>query len=401
MKFMKQRSFFSKVLSGSLLISGTTIGAGMLGIPAATAQAGFRPGLGVTTLVWLFMMLTGMMLLEATFWMKERASFLSIAEKFLGSVGKALTFALFIFLYISLMVAYFAAGVPLFTDFLTLLGLAPLSGFLPYLLFGLTFGAIVGIGPRSIDRVNVILTLAMCGVWILLMVIGWQYVESAKLKTQSILGMWWATPILFGAFGYHNIIPSLSTYFHQDKKALRASLWIGTSIPFIIYSLWQFLIIGAVGREAILATSQLGLPITYALKTITQNPYVMRLGQAFAFLAIVTSTLGVAFSLVDFLADGMRKKPEGFFRWALCFLIFGLPMLFSYYNPTIFEQALGLAGGFGEALLNGVMPIAVYYVGRYLMRLNHQVIQFNRMDCALLMAFALVVMGIEVAQIAF
>lgn len=398
---MKQRSFFSKVLSGSLLIAGTTIGAGMLGIPAATAQAGFRPGLGITTLVWLFMMLTGMMLLEATFWMKERASFLSIAQKFLGPVGKAATFALFIFLYVSLMVAYFAAGVPLFADLLSGLGLTSMTGFLPYLLFGLTFGAIVAIGPRSIDRVNVILTLGMCAVWVLLMLIGWQYVDSYKLKTQSVLSMWWATPILFGAFGYHNIIPSLSTYFHHDKTALRVSLWIGTSIPFIIYSLWQFLIIGAIGREAIMATSQLGLPITYALKVITQNPDVMRLGQAFAFLAIVTSTLGVAFSLVDFLADGLKKKPEGIFRWGLCVFIFGLPMLFSYYNPTIFEQALGLAGGFGEALLNGVMPIAVYYVGRYLMKLNHQVIEFNRMDCALLMAFALVVMGIEVAQIAF
>jgi tyrosine-specific transport protein len=398
---MSERSFFSKVLSGSLLIAGTTIGAGMLGIPLVTAQAGFFPAIGMTTVVWLFMVITGLLLLEVTFWMKERASFLSISEKFLGKSGKVATFCLFVFLYFSLMIAYFAAGVPLFGDFLRLISPLSWQGFSAYVLFATIFGSIVAIGPKSIDRANLVLTIGMCVVWIALIVIGSRYVTFNHLRTKSILTVWWAAPILFGAFGYHNIIPSLSTYFHHDKKALRTSILVGTSIPFLVYTFWQWLIIGAVGKTRILATAKMGLPITYALKVITQNPNVLVLGQLFAFLAIVTSTLGVAFSLVDFLADGLKRKPQGLFRLFLTGLIFGIPMVFSYLDPTIFEKALGVAGGFGEAFLNGLLPISVYYVGRYVMKLNHHVLSFRKFDLLLLTFFAVVVIILETIQLFF
>lgn len=396
---MSDRSFFSKVLSGSLLIAGTTIGAGMLGIPLVTSQAGFFPGITITTFVWLFMVLTGTLLMEATFWMKERASFLSIAERFLGQTGKIATGFLFVFLYFSLMVAYFAAGAPLLGDFLNVLMPFKLHGFAVYGIFALVFGSIVAIGPKSIDRANLVLTLLMCAFWIALIFIGIKYVTPNHLRTKSIITMWWSTPILFGAFGYHNIIPSLSTYFHHDRKVLRYSIWIGTCIPYVVYSFWQFLIIGAVGKTKILATAKLGLPITYALKAITANPSVLILGQAFAFLAIVTSTLGVAFSLVDFLADGLKKKPVGSFRFLITSVIFFVPMVLAYSNPTIFEQALGVAGGFGEAFLNGLLPIAVYAIGRYKLKLNHNTLNFKKLDLWLLAAFSVVVIFIELAQI--
>ena len=396
---MTERSFFSKVLSGSFLIAGTTIGAGMLGIPLVTAPAGFLPGMMVTTVVWLFMVLTGILLLEVTFWMKERASFLSIAEKFLGKKGKIATGILFIFLYFSLMVAYFAAGVPLFVDFINTFFSFSLSSFSGYALFALVFGLIVAIGPKSIDRANLILTLGMCLVWIGLIIIGSKYVTVNHLRTKSILTAWWAAPILFGAFGYHNIIPSLSTYFHHDKKALRYSILIGTLIPYLVYTFWQWLIIGSVGKTKILATAKLGLPITYALKAISHNPYVLILGQAFAFLAIITSVLGVSFSLVDFLADGCKKKPEGKFRWFLTTIIFTIPMILAYLDPTIFEKALGVAGGYGEAFLNGILPISVYSIGRYMYGYNRQTINFKKLDLIILLIFCLFVVTLETIQL--
>ncbi len=396
---MSQRSFFSKVLSGSLLIAGTTIGAGMLGIPFVTAQAGFLPAAIMTTIVWVFMVLTGILLLEVTFWMKERASFLSIAEKFLGNSGKIFTGILFVFLYFSLMIAYFAAGVPLFSDFIQALLSVRLSGFSAYILFAAIFGAIVAIGPKSIDRANLILTLLMCLFLIGVLLIGGRYVESGLLKTRNVLSIWWATPILFGAFGYHNIVPSLSTYFHHDKKVLYYSIFIGTLIPFIVYLFWQWLILGAVGQIKIMEAAEQGLSVTYALKTITKNPYVLILGQCFAFTAIVTSILGVSFSLVDFLADGLKKKPVGLLRVALTILIFAIPMFLSYWDPMIFEKALGLAGGYGEAFLNGLLPIGVYAIGRYVLKLNHQVMEFKKSDLLLLALFSLIVIGIESAHL--
>ena len=79
---------FNKTLSGTLLISGTTIGAGMLGIPLLTAKAGFLPAVAITIGCWLFMLATGYLYLEATLWMYEGANVLSISRRFLGKSGK-------------------------------------------------------------------------------------------------------------------------------------------------------------------------------------------------------------------------------------------------------------------------------------------------------------------------
>ncbi len=49
-------------IGGILLVAGTTIGAGMLAIPLVTATAGFLPAFIITFFVWLFMLLTGLLL---------------------------------------------------------------------------------------------------------------------------------------------------------------------------------------------------------------------------------------------------------------------------------------------------------------------------------------------------
>src|SRR5690606_10371696 len=99
---------FNKTLSGTLLIAGTAIGAGMLGIPLLTAKAGFLPALGITTSVWLFMLATGFLYLEATLWMHDGANILSMSRRFLGRGGKLLAGGTFLFLYYCLMTAYYA-----------------------------------------------------------------------------------------------------------------------------------------------------------------------------------------------------------------------------------------------------------------------------------------------------
>ena len=90
---------FFRSLSGTLLIAGTTIGAGMLGIPLVTAGAGFIPAVVMTCAVFLLMLATGYLLLEATLQMHEGANFLSIAKRFLGVPGKWVTGISYLFLY--------------------------------------------------------------------------------------------------------------------------------------------------------------------------------------------------------------------------------------------------------------------------------------------------------------
>jgi len=91
----------------------------------------------------------------------------------------------------------------------------------------------------------------------------------------------------------------------------------------------------------------------------------------FAFFAIVTSVLGVSFSMVDFLGDGFKiVKRTGLKRIGLTLLTFFPPFLFAWINPHIFDTALGIAGGIGEALLNGILPVLLVWSGRYISKLK-------------------------------
>lgn len=356
---------FRKILSGSLLVTGTTVGAGMLGIPLLTAKAGFWPALGITTFSWFILLLTGILYLEATLWMPLGSNLLSMSFRFLGKKGRILAGAMFLFLYYCLLVAYYAAGAPMLG-----LGLENIVGFSfsrpwIYLLFGLIFGGIVTLGAKWIDRANLILITGLILTYVLLMGMGIPEIDSEKLEFANWPKAVLALPILFSAFGYHNILPSLVTYFGKEKKAIRLSIVLGTSLALVIYLLWQWLVLGVISLENIESALREGRPVTAALQGMTGKRHLFLVGQLFAFFALITSLLGVAFSVVDFLADGLKLDRRGKKRFLLISLTFAPPLILSLVYPTIFDDALGVAGGIGEAVLNGLIPIALVWSGCY------------------------------------
>ncbi|GAB4184835.1 MAG: aromatic amino acid transport family protein [Simkaniaceae bacterium] len=387
----------SHVISGTFLISGTAIGAGMLGIPLVTSQAGFFPAIFITAVVWIFMMLTGLLFLEATLWLPDGSNILSITRKFLGKKGQAFSGGMFIFLYYCLMVAYFAAGAPMLANAFEALTSVHLTGWNVYLLFGVVFGSIVAIGPKSIDRVNVIITFAMVLSWILLIGVAGPEVEQKRLMEFHFSPMFFAAPILFSAFGYHNVIPSLCSYLNRNVKVLRLSIICGTLLPFLIYFLWQWLIIGSLPPSEITAVLHKGKPVTEALESLTGKPWIALIGKFFAFFALVTSVLGVAFSMVDFLGDGMRMSRKGLSRFLLTILTFFPPFVLAAINPYIFDTALGVAGGFGEAYLNGLLPVLLVWIGVYRRNLTLRTnLKGGRLLLGTLFAVGLIVMGLEI-----
>jgi tyrosine-specific transport protein len=362
------KSFFSKVLSGTLLIAGTAIGAGMLGIPLLTAQAGLYPALLITGLVWIFMLATGLLVVEATLWMPPGANILTITGRLLGNKGRLLAGVLFLFLYYCLMTAYVAGGAPIFSAIFTGATGLSLPGMSTYILFALLFGLIVMRGVRSIDRMNLLLMIGMAASYAFLVGFGAQGVSMERFVFFDLPAAFTAAPVLFSAFGYHNVIPSLCTYLERDRKALRLSVCLGTTIALIVYVIWQWLVIGSVPLEAIAEAKAAGQPATVVLQAITANPWLGTFASGFGFLALVTSLLGVALSMVDFLADGLRKYTTK--RFVPTLLTFVPPLLIAIIDPTLFDRALGISGGFGEAFLNGLLPVLLVWAGRYKLKLG-------------------------------
>jgi tyrosine-specific transport protein len=364
---MKSKINILRVISGTFLIAGTMIGAGMLGLPLVTGVAGFFPGILITIAVWFFMYCTGLLFLEVTLWMPDGSNVLSISGRFFGKGGRLFSGGMFIFLYYCLMIAYFAAGAPLLGE---AVGIAPTS-WQSFSLFGAIFAVIVAVGPKSIDRANIMLSVAMIATWLVLIGGGGDQVELPRLTYTKWPAMIFAMPILFGAFGFHNVIPSLCTYLKRDKRALRIAIFWGSVLPLVVYLVWQWLIIGAIPQDIIAKTLENGTPITSAFQSVTGEKYFILIGRFFAFFAIVTSTLGVSFSMVDFLGDGFKViRRTGWKRIGLTVLTFAPPLILAGLNPDIFATALGVAGGFGEAFLNGLLPIGLLWIGKYTWKLK-------------------------------
>src|SRR4051812_37784287 len=87
---------------GILLIAGCCIGAGMLGLPVLSASAGFKPSVLSFIVCWLFMLSTGLLVLEANLFVGKDTNIVSMAERTLGSTGKWIGWSLFLFLFYSL-----------------------------------------------------------------------------------------------------------------------------------------------------------------------------------------------------------------------------------------------------------------------------------------------------------
>jgi len=386
--------------SGALLIMGTCIGAGMLALPVVTGVAGFLPAIAINLLCCLFMMATGLLFLEAILWMKVGVNVLTLAHHFLGFAGKLVGGVSFLFLYYCLEVSYCSGGAPILSKLIYEASRITVEGPYSYVLFTCLFGYIIYLGTHALNRVNWILMVGLILSFILLIALGSGLVEMKLLKRSNWTLALAAAPTLFGAYGYHNLLPSLSDYLKQNVQALRISIIAGTLIPFLIYSIWQWLIIGTLSLEQIEHADLIGEPITQTLHAYVGNVWVSTLGELFGFFALVTSFLGVSLSMVDFLADGLKVEREGTNRIFLCLAVFVPPVIFAASYPGIFIEAIGIAGGIGEAILNGLLPIGMVWVGRYHMHLSSSNPLFGgRFMLVVLFFITLLIMGIEIRHL--
>ena len=385
---MKIFSSKARFIPGTLLITGTCVGAGMLGLPAITGPSGAFPAFIATTACFLVMLLTGLLFLEATLWLPEDSNLISITGKILGPWGKWISTFFFLFLYYCLMVAYISGGSPLLP--------------VPYaqVVFPLIFALLIYFGPHIIGKANVLLMAGFGISYFLLLGTTLPLLKSDDLLQADWSVMAISAPVLFSAFGFHNIIPSLATYMNRDHKQLTRSIIFGTFLSYLIYMLWEWAVIGSVPRQYLVEAKQSGVPITQILENFSQYPWLTRLSRTFAFFALVTSLIGVSLSMVDFLADGLKVKKEGLWRVLLVLMVYAPPAFFALIYPNIFLASLGLAGGVGEAILNSLIPISLIWVGRKKFDLHPRLKWIAKPWMLLVLGlFTIAVMGIEIAHL--
>ncbi|EPS65561.1 hypothetical protein M569_09215, partial [Genlisea aurea] len=233
--------------SAVFLVAGTTVGAGILAIPAVTQEAGFLAAAVTCVFCWLFMVITGLLIAEVNVkTMFELGSggvsLVSMTMRTLGKTGVQVACISYIFIHYALLVAYVARS----SDILSHLFGSP--QWETASLFTLLFGSLCFFGSQQvIGAVNGVLVVGIIASFAALVVFStgdlhWDALLKANFQASPS-----SIPIIALSFVYQqNVVPVLCTNLEGDLSKIRTSIVVGTAIPLVLFLVWNAVILGSI-----------------------------------------------------------------------------------------------------------------------------------------------------------
>ncbi|ODN43100.1 amino acid permease [Piscirickettsia litoralis] len=337
-------------LGSILIIAGTAIGGGMLALPLASAGPGFSNSIITLAIIWLGLLASALVLLEAVLAFPKGTNFSTIARLTLGLPGQIAMWVSMLMLLYALDAAYISGGSSLIVAALSQAAGIHVSPHLSACLFLIVLGGIVWYSTRAVDRVNTILFSLKGIAFILLLSLFAPHVNIEQLfgagNSHYLL---YAIPIFFTSFGFHPVIPSIASYNNLDPKRCRRIILIGGTLPLIIYLVWEISTLGIIPRTGANSffniLSQHGsvgeMMITF--DHVLNSKLTTLAANAFSDIAVTTSFLGVSLALFDFIADATKRPNTTKGRSQTALMAFLPPLAFALFYPNGFILALSNA----------------------------------------------------------
>ncbi|MEH2140465.1 amino acid permease [Nostoc sp.] len=355
------------VLGSTALIAGTTVGAGILALPAVTLPSGIVPSTSGLIAVWLYALVSGLLVADVTLntmRTEGRASigFMGVVEKILGKLGARLTGGAYLFMHYALLVAYITEGGEILAYAAAKIGgVQILPTWVGTTTFTLLFGGIMYLGrEKFIEKLN----SAFVGI-VIVSFLGLLFFASRRIQSTQLLFQNWsalgsAISVMSVALFFQNVVPLVVTQLEGDVRKIRQSILMGSVIPLIMFLAWNAVILGSVTPDILHGTSD--------GRTVLVDPLqILRAGGAgewlgvlvsiFSEFAIATSFIGFVYGLLDLFKD-IFSITQGKFssRLPLYSLVLFPPMTLGTLNPSIFFTALDYTGTFSVSVLGGIIP---------------------------------------------
>lgn len=396
----------TKMTGGVLLIVGTSIGGGMLGLPIVTAQSGFISSTLLLIAIWALMTFCALLIMEVNLWFPPRNNIITMARATLGKPGEWIAWGSYLLLLYALLTAYVSGGTALLHQ---VFGLIPvlLPEWIYSFLFVVIFGYIVYLGITPVDYVNRLLMIMKFGSLFALIMMALPYVQINHLMLGHPFYLTSTVTFIVTSFGFATIVPSLRSYFNDDIKKLRRTILIGSVIPLFCYIFWDFAILGSVPRADNLTLKETSIgggsatDISQSLSHFLQNGSITSLANLFTVICLLTAFLGVALCLVDFLSDGLKidkTKKRGWLIYALTFIP---PLGMVWFKPAIFIQSFHYAG-ICAVILIVLLPAWMTFSGRYhkkLRGLKHYQVKGGKWPLLTVMALAFVIILFGIREV--
>lgn len=379
-----QRNFVEMTLlpiaSTSLLITGNTVGAGMLILPELAARPGMAISMTIYTVAFLINLISGLLIAEVAISQHDTSgnevpsSFKEFAEVNLPKLGEKETAS---------MTAILISGVSVLVNALVLafntakigdFGYESLQGIVSSDMISMSWvaGCIALVGTQSFSSLSTITSILVFGLFasfgglllpsIANMSSGPMDLLFAPGTSSDVLGSAsQLAPIVLMSLVYQNIVPTVTKMLDYDRTKSVAAITLGSFIPFCMYVAWTFGVLGG-GLE------------------MDGGPLVGPLMTLFTLTTIAGSSIGCVMSLAEEFDTFVKKQPteeslqqeaanksnsgDNKFSFVSVLLSVGCAGIALPAFADNLNGALEVAGSLGSPLLYGVLPVLMAYTQR-------------------------------------
>ena len=217
-----------KTFTAALMISGNTIGAGILGLPILGGMAGALPSTIGLCIIWMVMLGTGHILAWRMISLGHDIQGLpSLFHKELGPVGKGFAIIGYLINYFGILVAYLCGGATIITH---LFDLKVPESVVTLVLFTL-LTAVTLFGVEVVRKSNAALMALLFIAFMYLILASGRDVHTQWLSYADWRFFPAVFPVFICAFTYHNTIPIVVRILDYDRPAINKALLVGNSDP--------------------------------------------------------------------------------------------------------------------------------------------------------------------------
>jgi len=330
--------YTKKFWATTFTLTGTIIGAGILGLPYVFSRSGFLIGSFWLLFLGAIIMYVSLCLGEITLRTEKDRQLPGIANRYLGKKAKIIMFFAMIFGIYSALLAYLIGESQSLSYLIT-------GNFNASIYFAIGFWLIMTIflreGLRSLKRIETWGVMAILVILVIIAILYFPEINYGNLKTNNFSNIFIPFGvILFALMGFASI-PELEIEIRGKEKKLKRAIILGVSIPIIAYFLFSFIFVGLLGSNVPqVATLGLGKLVTLL-----------------GIFTMLTSYFVLSFSLKDVFQLDFNLSPK--LNFFLVSIVPILIYLFLYFVDFLdFVSILGI-GGVVSGGITGILILII------------------------------------------
>jgi tyrosine-specific transport protein len=352
------------VLSTSLMITGNTVGAGMLVLPEISAG----PGMGISSIIFggafLVNLVSGLIIAEVGINQHANSgddvpsSFKDFAEVNLNSHTAATVISFISFFVNALVMAFNTVKVG---D----IGSVMVDGVMPSEAISVAWvlGCAALVGTQTFTSLSAVISVLVTGLFIsfaglLLPGLAQMTVDpftilSAPGTSMDVMASAGELiPVIIMSLVYQNIVPTVTKILDYDRTKTTVAICLGSLIPLMMYMAWDFAVIGggvdtSVGLDGPLMT-------IFYLTTVAGS----------SIGCIMSASEEIESFLKPEINDSAEVAATDKFSFPAVLASVICSIVTAQFFADDLNSALKVAGAFGTPLLYGVLPVVMAFTQR-------------------------------------